>query len=770
MKKVININFQGRVIPIEESAFDTLKQYIDSLRRYFAAEEGREEIINDIQDRIGELFNDCLKNGATCVTDEDLQKIINNMGRPEDFEAAENAFAEQVGGGATGGGSKGAYTGGATGTSGSAGGGSTDKGDGRQFGYEPRGRLYRNDADKVLGGVCSGLANYLRIDPAIVRILFVLMVFGSFGAAVLVYLVLWIVLPTQSLETNVKKRLFRNPDDRLLGGVCGGIAAYLNIEVWIPRLIFAAPFLLGIVGWIARGIFYMFSDYHGYFTVGTGFGGTLTVIYIILWAVVPEARSASEKLEMRGAKIDLESIKATVQEELQTLKEKAVKAGGEMSQRAQAFGEELKSGSSRFAKEAGPAARRTGSGAARAIGMLFKIIFLGITALIAFCVLMVLLAVLFATIGAHNLADLFVVGFWPHFFLWSTLALFIGIPAIAIVHWFIRMMVGRKSQNNYLRYMFATLWILGLVSAICLAATIVNTYKEENDVTEKPATTQPSNNRMVVRVKNESYRYRGWWWGVHLDNVMENDADNNLHLFNVHMNVTQSPDANYHVELMKQSFGSDLNAAANNAQRIQYAFTQDDSVLYLSRTLELEPGDHFHGQNVKVNVLVPIGKHIYLDESVDRLDSHSWRVFKNKWDNNRWDDENDDNSWDRDVETGVDYIMTKDGLVRADGKVEKSDGDDDDDNSDDKPETRERKEKTEKPEAPEQQQKADTAAGHDHKYRYHEPAPAKHKNDTTNTSVSAAFDGHEGAKGVSDASQKDIDRFMSPGYRTSCTL
>ncbi|WP_315825046.1 HAAS signaling domain-containing protein [Paraflavitalea speifideaquila] len=61
MKKVININFQGRVIPIEETAFDLLKQYIDSLRRYFANEEGRDEIINDIESRIAELFSERIK-------------------------------------------------------------------------------------------------------------------------------------------------------------------------------------------------------------------------------------------------------------------------------------------------------------------------------------------------------------------------------------------------------------------------------------------------------------------------------------------------------------------------------------------------------------------------------------------------------------------------------------------------------------------------------------------------------------------------------------
>src|ERR1044072_6736206 len=91
MKKVININFQGRVIPIEETAYDILKQYVKSLRRYFANEDGRDEIINDIESRIAELFSERLKKGATCITDEDVQAVIAGMGRPEDFEAAEAA-------------------------------------------------------------------------------------------------------------------------------------------------------------------------------------------------------------------------------------------------------------------------------------------------------------------------------------------------------------------------------------------------------------------------------------------------------------------------------------------------------------------------------------------------------------------------------------------------------------------------------------------------------------------------------------------------------
>ena len=91
MKKIININLSGRVIPIEDSAYEKLQAYIESLRRYFSHEEGRDEIINDIESRIAELMNEKVRKGAACVTDADINEIIASMGRPEDFEAADAA-------------------------------------------------------------------------------------------------------------------------------------------------------------------------------------------------------------------------------------------------------------------------------------------------------------------------------------------------------------------------------------------------------------------------------------------------------------------------------------------------------------------------------------------------------------------------------------------------------------------------------------------------------------------------------------------------------
>src|ERR1700735_3349527 len=97
MKKIININFHSRVIPIEETAYEILQQYVESLRRYFANEEGREEIISDIENRFSELFADTLKKGAVCITDADVNAIIASMGRPEEFAGEEEQPSARTG-------------------------------------------------------------------------------------------------------------------------------------------------------------------------------------------------------------------------------------------------------------------------------------------------------------------------------------------------------------------------------------------------------------------------------------------------------------------------------------------------------------------------------------------------------------------------------------------------------------------------------------------------------------------------------------------------
>ena len=298
MKKIININLSGRVVPIEDSAYEKLQAYIESLRRYFANEESRDEIINDIESRIAELLQEKIRKGADAVTDADVNEVIASMGTVEDFEAEEKENA----------------------TSSTA----SAQNNQQQYSYtekKPRGRLYRDSNDKFIGGVCSGIASYLNVDPAVVRLLFAIIGFGA-GIGFLAYIILWIVLPPKDLEGYTGKRLYRNPDDRVIGGVAGGLAAYFGKKTSNIRLIFVIPILLNILFGVLRGFSW---DYDFDLALNFGFGslsGTFILTYIILWIVLPEANSDYEKMEMRGERIDVNRIRQNVKEGMGNMKER----------------------------------------------------------------------------------------------------------------------------------------------------------------------------------------------------------------------------------------------------------------------------------------------------------------------------------------------------------------------------------------------------------------------------------------------------------------
>ena len=111
------------------------------------------------------------------------------------------------------------------------------------------------------------------------------------------------------------KRLYRNPNDRVIGGVAGGLAAYFNRETWVIRLVFAAPFLFSILLNIINGITWHtgFGDFFPNIFFGS-LGSTFMLTYIILWMVLPEARSTYEQMEMRGEKVDVNTIRQNMKE------------------------------------------------------------------------------------------------------------------------------------------------------------------------------------------------------------------------------------------------------------------------------------------------------------------------------------------------------------------------------------------------------------------------------------------------------------------------
>jgi phage shock protein PspC (stress-responsive transcriptional regulator) len=169
MKKAIKINLSGIIFHIDDDAYEKLKAYLDTISRYFSNKQESKEIIDDIETRIAELFQERITEENQVITLEIVNEVIDIMGNPEDIADSGEETEEK-----------------------------------RTFhdSYTTSKRLYRDPENSVIGGVCGGLGAYFNVDPVIFRLLFVIFFFAG-GASILVYVILWIVLP--KAETAAQK-------------------------------------------------------------------------------------------------------------------------------------------------------------------------------------------------------------------------------------------------------------------------------------------------------------------------------------------------------------------------------------------------------------------------------------------------------------------------------------------------------------------------------------------------------------------------------------
>lgn len=170
MNKVFNINLGGLPLTIDEDAYRHLENYLQSLHNHFKNSEGYEEIMNDIEARIGELLKENMGKRAIAMI-QDVKNAISVMGTPEDFGAESISESSETR----------THTEGGANSSHSA--------------HKTGKRLFRDPENKVVSGVCSGIAAYLGInDPLWVRIGF-LAIMSFFGTGFLLYIILSIIIP-----------------------------------------------------------------------------------------------------------------------------------------------------------------------------------------------------------------------------------------------------------------------------------------------------------------------------------------------------------------------------------------------------------------------------------------------------------------------------------------------------------------------------------------------------------------------------------------------
>lgn len=174
MKTTITINLGGIVFHIDDDAYEMLNTYLIAIEKQFASDDERNEVMADIEARLSELFKEALGEKRDVIMTEDVSKIIEIMGEPQDFMDEEAAQES-------------------TGTS-------AHESKRKRRDYKATKRLYRDPDNRVLGGVCGGLGAYFNTDPILFRIIFILIFFGM-GSGLIIYIILWIAIPEASTTT-----------------------------------------------------------------------------------------------------------------------------------------------------------------------------------------------------------------------------------------------------------------------------------------------------------------------------------------------------------------------------------------------------------------------------------------------------------------------------------------------------------------------------------------------------------------------------------------
>ena len=188
MNKTVNINLAGIFFHIDEDAFLKLKNYLDAIKHSFTDSQGRDEIIQDIEARIAELFAEKRETDKQVIGMREVDAVIEIMGQPEDYKVDDDIFEDEET-------SHSSYS-------------NTKHTEAKT---EKRNKkLYRDPDNSYISGVSSGLGHYFSIDPVWVRIIFIITTIITSGTFLLVYLIFWIVMP-EALTTAEKLEMRGEP-------------------------------------------------------------------------------------------------------------------------------------------------------------------------------------------------------------------------------------------------------------------------------------------------------------------------------------------------------------------------------------------------------------------------------------------------------------------------------------------------------------------------------------------------------------------------------
>ncbi len=437
----------------------------------------------------------------------------------------------------------------------------------------------------------------------------------------------------------IKKRLFRDPDNKAVGGVCSGIAAYFDVDiVWIRLAMFLLIF----------------------------FGGLSLWVYIILWIVIPEAKTTAEKLAMRGEKIDINNISKTVKEEAEQLKQRAKKYGNDLKNNSQDF----RNDSRNFFDKLGDFIKD--------FLIIFSKFFARIIGLVLLIFGVVFMLGLMSSVFGFSIAGTNTeFNDWVNIFFMDRshytmgligVSLFFGIPFIMMIYGGIKLLFKIHYSNRWLNISAGLVWFVGFIIVLFVGIKTGKDFGEAGKVKEPIKIETERDTLFLTLTKSkelytrlnlneedyDDYDHEGNHVRIHKrhsDYVVANSDKNKLIVGYASLNILPASGDNFELYVIKKARGEDKRAAVARAKSIHYNISQNDSILSFDEIFTVDASNEkFRMQDIQVILKVPRGKVVHLDKSLDGF---------------IYDVENVTNTYDGDM-VGRRWIMNINGLECVD--------------------------------------------------------------------------------------------------------
>ena len=401
--------------------------------------------------------------------------------------------------------------------------------------------------------------------------------------------------PRRSTETRPKiKKLYRDIDNKYIGGVCAGLEYYLGIDVIWIRLVF-----------IILGIF-------------TGFG---FIAYILLWILVPEAVTISQKLDMRGEPVNISNIERKVKESFDDVADKVKSVDYEK------VGNKVKSSGKTFFDALGDV-----------IMFLFKVFgkFIGILLIIIGAATLIGLFVGLFTVGILDIVHIPGIDFYDMVnstsapvWLVSLLCFFaVGIPFFFLLYLGLKILVTNlQSIGNIAKFSLLGLWLLSIIGLSVLGIQQVSAHAFNATTTIKEDLYFPQGVDTLRITLQASDLYENQEnVGINGMTLTYNEEGDKL-LFDddVRFDIKKSEDSLAHIRIRKDADGSSFERAKDRASKIDYTYSVEANNLKLDNFYTTAAKNKVRDQEVRVTVFIPSNSVLQFDESAKR---HIGRVTR----------------------------------------------------------------------------------------------------------------------------------------------